>query len=56
MNDFVVPEVALGALALALVVLYAAWREYADKNQRDAKLLAAIGAISLGGSAAGWLL
>lgn len=55
MNDLVVPDVALGALALAAVVIYAAWYEYAAKNHRDAKLLAAIGAASMVGSAVAWL-
>ena len=38
-----------------LVVLYAAWYEYAAKNPRDARLLAAVGAASLMGSTAAWL-
>lgn len=56
MNDFGVPDVAIGGLALAGAVLYAAWREYIEKNPRDASLLAAVGALSLmGGAAAAWL-
>ncbi len=55
MNELVAPDWAIGALALAVAILYAAWQEYAAKNQRDAKLLAAVGAFSLMGSAAAWL-
>jgi len=55
MNDLMAPEIAIGGLALAVAVLYAAWHEYAAKNQRDAKLLAAVGAASLMGSAVAWL-
>ena len=55
MNELVAPDIAIGGLALAAAVLYAAWHEYAAKNQRDAKLLAAVGAISLMGSAMAWL-
>ncbi len=55
MNELAVPDVAIGALALAAAVLYAAWHEYAAKNTRDAKLLFAVGTISLMGSAAAYL-
>lgn len=55
MNDFIAPDMATGALALALVILYAAWHEYKESNRRDAKLLAAVGAVSLMGSAVAWL-
>lgn len=55
MNELVAPDMAIGALALAAAVLYAAWHEYAAKNQRDAKLLAAVGAASLIGSVAAWV-
>jgi hypothetical protein len=55
MNELVAPDWAIGALALAAAVLYAAWHEYAAKNHRDAKLLAAIGTLSLMGSTAAWL-
>ena len=55
MNEIVAPDMAIAALALAAAVLYAAWHEYAAKNQRDAKLLTAVGAISLMGSAIAWL-
>ena len=56
MNDLIAPDVAMGGLALAAAVLYAAWHEYAAKNHRDAKLMAAVGAVSLMGSASAWLL
>lgn len=55
MIDLVAPDMAIGGIALAAAVLYAAWYEYAAKNQRDAKLLAAVGAISLMGGATAWL-
>lgn len=55
MNDPVAPDMAIGALALALAVLYAAWHESRAKNTRDARLLAAVGAVSLMGGAAAWL-
>lgn len=55
MNDFAVPDMALGALALAIAVLYAAWHETRAKNTRDAKLLATVGAVTLLGSAVAWV-
>ena len=55
MNDFGAPDVAIGGVALAGAILYAAWHEYIEKNPRDASLLAAVGALSLMGSAAAWL-
>ena len=55
MSDLLAPDMAMGALALASAILYAAWHEYAAKNHRDAKLLAAVGAASLIGSVAVWL-
>ena len=55
MSELLVPDVAIGALALSVAVLYAAWHEYTEKNQRDVKLLAAVGAVSLMGSAVAWL-
>ena len=55
MNNIIAPDVAIGALALTLVVLYAAWHEAKAKNIRDARLLAAVGAVSLMGGAAAWL-
>lgn len=55
MTDLMAPDVAIGGLALAAAVLYAAWNEYAAKNQRDAKALATVGALGLMASAAAWL-
>jgi len=55
MIDLVAPDMAIGGIALAAAVLYATWHEYAAKNHRDAKLLAAVGAASMMGSAAAWL-
>ena len=55
MVDLVAPDMAIGGMALAAAVLYAAWYEYAARNQRDAKLLALVGAVSLVGSTAAWL-
>lgn len=55
MNDLAVPDIAVGALALAAAVLYAAWHEYAAKNHRDAKLLVAVATLSLIGGAAAWI-
>ena len=55
MSELAVPDIAIGALTLAAAVLYAAWHEYATKNHRDAKLLAAVGAFSLVGGAAAWI-
>ncbi len=48
-------EFALGAMALACAILYSAWHEYAAKNRRDARLLAAIGTVGLMGSTLHWL-
>jgi hypothetical protein len=45
----------MGALALTLVILYAAWHEYKQGNRRDSSLLAAAGAVGLMGSAVAWL-
>ena len=55
MNELMSPNIATGAFALACAVLYAAWYEYSQKNHRDAKLLATVGALSLTGSALAWL-
>ena len=46
---------ALSIGLIAAIVLHCAWREYANDNRRDAKLLAAVGA---GGmlTAAAWLV
>jgi hypothetical protein len=55
MNELAIPDVAIGALALAAAVLYAAWHEYAAKNHRDARFLATVGACSLAGGAAAFI-
>ena len=55
MNEFTAPDMAIGALALACALLYAAWHEYSANNRRDSHLLAAVGAVSLVGSAMVWL-
>lgn len=55
MNDIMAPDWAFGLLALGNAILYGAWHEYHAQNQRDAKLLAAVGGGSLLGSAAVWL-
>lgn len=55
MNDLVAPDMAIAALALTLAILYAAWHEYRERNRRDSRLLAAVGAVGLLGSAATWL-
>jgi len=55
MADVIPPDLAFGGLAFAAIVLYAAWHEYTKENPRDARLLAAAGALSLVGSAALWL-
>ena len=55
MNDLIAPNAAIGALVLAFAILYAAWHEYTEKNRRDAKLLAAMGAVCLMGSSVAWL-
>ena len=55
MNDLMPPDMTIGALALALVILYTAWQEARARNTRDAKLLTAVGAVSLMGSAVAWL-
>jgi hypothetical protein len=54
MNDLTAPDLAIGGLVLAATVLYAAWHEYTVRNQRDANLLAALGAASFLGSAVAW--
>lgn len=41
--------------SLGVVMLLGAWREYANDNQRDAKLLAACGAGGMLAGAAVWL-
>ena len=48
-------EYALPILALAALILWTAWREYASDNRRDAKLLSAFGFGTLLASGAVWL-
>ena len=55
MNDVISPELAGGVLAMTLAILYAAWHEYQNKNQRDARLLATVAAMGLAGNAAFWV-
>lgn len=55
MNELIPPDGAIGALALALIILYAAWHEYKERNRRDASLLAVVGALGLIGSAVAWV-
>lgn len=55
MNEIAAPDLAVGGLVLAVVILYSAWQAYANQNRRDASLLAVIGSVSLLGSAATWL-
>ena len=54
MGNLVVPDIVYGAFALTAVVLFAAWSEYKEENQRDAKLLATAGAAAFIGSVALW--
>jgi hypothetical protein len=51
MIDSETPHYALGVLAIALAVFYAAWYEFRRKNKRDAKLLMTAGAMSIAGTA-----
>ena len=55
MSDLTNINMALGAIALTAAIAYGAWHEFTTNNRRDAKLLAAIGAIGLIGSTAAWL-
>ena len=55
MNSLVAPDIALGAIALAVAVCYAAWYEYRRKNHRDATLLGTLAVVDLMGSAVSWL-
>lgn len=55
MNNLMDLDIALGATALALVILYAAWHDYKADNRRDAKLLTAVGSLALVGSAVAWV-
>lgn len=56
MNDLMAPDMAIGALVLSTVILYGAWQESRARNTRDARLMAALGSVSLLGSAVAWLL
>jgi hypothetical protein len=56
MVDLIAPDAALGALALSAVILYAAWHEARAQNTRDAKLLGAVGALSLLGCVLVWTI
>lgn len=55
MGEFAIPDIAIGALVLSAAILFAAWHEYTAKNQRDAKLLVAVGAVSVFGGIAAWI-
>lgn len=55
MSDLTNINMALGGIALTAAIAYGAWHEFTTHNRRDAKLLAAIGAIGLIGSTAAWL-
>ncbi len=48
-------DYALIIASLGVFMLLGAWREYANDNQRDAKLLAACGAGGMLAGAAVWL-
>ena len=54
MTDLMSSDIAIGGIALAAAVLYGAWHEYTEKNHRDAKALATVGALGLMASAAAW--
>ena len=47
MNELFAPYMAIGALVLALIILYAALHEFNGRSGRGASLLAAVGAISV---------
>ena len=49
MNELFAPYIAIGAVMLS--IFYAAWHEARAKNTRDARLLSAMGVVSLIGSA-----
>ena len=50
MSDYV-----LIAVLATVMLLLGAWREYASNNRRDARLLAAFGAVGVMASTAAWL-
>ena len=51
MLDLAVPDMAWGVLGMAVGMLYSAWHDYKGGNTRDARLLAALGTVSLVGGA-----
>ena len=55
MTELATPEIALGGMTLAAVILYSAWQEFKGNNPRDAKLLATVGAIALMGGTVAWM-
>jgi len=55
MNEIAGPDLAVGGLVIAVVILYSAWQAHTSQNRRDASLLAVIGSVSLMGSFAFWL-
>ena len=50
MNELVAPDLVWVGIFLAGVFLYSAAQEFKAKNPRDARLLAATGALSLAGT------
>ena len=50
MNELVAPDLVGAGFFLAGVFLYGAAQEFNAKNPRDARLLAATGALSLAGT------
>ncbi len=50
MNEFVAPALVWAGFFLAGVFLYGAAQEFKAKNPRDARLLAATGALTLAGT------
>jgi len=50
MNDIPAPSLEWAGILLACVFTYGAWQEVKAENPRDARLLAATGAISLAGA------
>ena len=50
MNELSAPDLIWAGLLLAGVLLYGAAQEFHAKNRRDARLLAAGGALSLAGT------
>ena len=50
MNELVAPDLVWAGFFLAGIFLYGAVQEFKAKNPRDARLLAATGALSLAGT------